>query len=193
MRSNEIEGTSFQERSTHWHCWRHATPCNWMELVPKPSLADIMLWCRMTEKTLRLYLKHNGVGGDTSNRTDQVSGCQTLSLSAVGAWCATSNRLVTALRISSILGSVGIGDIDNFVACDGEALRHHLRRNGTVTLGEEQALIAAQVYFSQSVGAHAVVNERASDERDDVDEVRAEMEAAGMCVANFADVAAGLL
>ena len=64
------------------------------------------------EQTLRLYLKHNGVGGDTSNRTDQVSGCQTLSLSAVGAWCATRNRLVTALRISSILGSVGIGDID---------------------------------------------------------------------------------
>ena len=54
-----------------------------------------------------------------------------------------------------------------------------------MTLGEEQALVAAQVHFSQAIGGQAVVNERASDERDDMDEVRAEMEAAPHVCSKF--------
>jgi hypothetical protein len=76
LRANKVFDAGFEERKTHRHGWRHSTPCNWMELMPKPTLAEICLWCRMTEKTVLLYLKHNGVGGDSSNRTDQISGAQ---------------------------------------------------------------------------------------------------------------------
>ena len=140
LRANKVFGTKFEERKTHWHGWRHSTPCNWMELVPKPTLAEICLWCRMTEKTVLLYLKHNGVGGDTSNRTDQISGAQTLSISAIGAWCAMRNRQVDADRIGTLIKALGLGDVDNFLACDVDALLLHLRRITTVTLGEEEAL-----------------------------------------------------
>ena len=80
-----------------------------------------------------MYLKHNGVAGDTSNRTDRISGAQTLSIAAVGAWCATRNRMVNAERIGTLIGALGFGDIDNFVVCDEEVLRRHIARNTSVT------------------------------------------------------------
>jgi len=109
LRANKVYGACFEERKTHWHGWRHSTPCNWMELVPKPTLAEICLWCRMTEKTVLLYLKHNGepvgVGGDTSNRTDQISGAQTLSIQlyrvSVCVVCVCTVRVLGALGVQS--------------------------------------------------------------------------------------------
>eukprot|EP00966_Prymnesium_polylepis_P058917 1365465-Prymnesium_polylepis.1 len=123
-----------------------------MELNPKPTLLEVSLWCRMIEKTLLLYLKHNGVGGDTSNRTDAISGCQSLSFAAVSRWCATKNPLVSAERILALLGALGLGDVDNFVRANADALRRHLSRMGSVSLGEEEALVAAHANFAQVVG-----------------------------------------
>ena len=52
-----------------------------------------------------LYLKHNGVGGDTSNRTDQISGAQTRSIQlyrvSVCVVCVCTVRVLGALGVQS--------------------------------------------------------------------------------------------
>ena len=189
LRANKVFGASFEERDTHWHGWRHSTPCNWMELVPKPTLAEICLWCRMTEKTVMLYLKHNGVGGDTSNRTDQISGAQTLSINSVAAWCATQNRLVQSERIVGLFAALGFADVDNFVTCDPDALRRHLGRNTTITLGEEEALVGAHKHYGQALGPRAAAMEAAGERADDRSEVEQTLRDCGLNPENFADVA----
>ena len=191
VRSNHVFSTNFEEHKTHWHGWRHATPCNWMELQPKPTLAEVILWCRMTEKTLMIYLKHNGVGGTTSNRTDQISGCQTLSIGAVAAWCTTRNHMVGAERIRMLIGSLGFADVENFVSCNGDALRRHLGRNPTITLAEEEVLVSAHRNFQQVVGAVGERQERAADGPDVAADMLGALEASGLAMESFRDVAHG--
>jgi hypothetical protein len=101
--------------------------------------------------------------------------------------------MVSAERVANILGTLGIADVDNFVACEPEALRRHLGRNPTATLGEEEALIAARTHFAQAVGAAGMRNEVAGDRHDEAAEIVAELEAAGLSVDRYRDVADGLL
>ena len=189
LRANAVSGTNFEVHKVHWHGWRHATACNWMELQPKPSLAEVMLWCRMSEKTLWIYLKHNGVGGTTSNRTDQMSGCQTLSISAVASWCTTRNHAVAAERIRMLIGSLGFLDVDNFVSCDAAALRRHLARIQTINLAEEEVLMAAHRNFQQVAGVVGEQAEEAAEGADVSADLRASFEGSGLALENFRDVA----
>ena len=92
-----------------------------------------------------------------------------------------------------IIGALGLGDVDNFLGCDAEALRRHLGRNPTVTLGEEEALIKAHRNFAQVAGAQGAAAEAEMARRDDRDEIVAELAAAGVDAGAFADVADGML
>ena len=56
LQANKVFQAGFEEHKLHWHGWRHATPCNMLELEPKPTTLEVCLWCRMIESTLRIYL-----------------------------------------------------------------------------------------------------------------------------------------
>ena len=51
VRANQVFGTDFEERKTHWHGWRHGTPCNMLEMEPKPTMLEVCLWSDCSKPT----------------------------------------------------------------------------------------------------------------------------------------------
>ena len=90
-----------------------------------------------------------------------------------------------------LIGSLGFADIENFVSCNGDALRRHLGRNPTITLAEEEVLVSAHRNFQQVVGAVGERQERAADGRDVAADMLGALEASGLAMENFRDVAHG--
>ena len=134
------------------------------------------------------------MGQGRSNRTDQMSGCQTLSIGAVASWCTTRNHMIgfgSADRIRMLIGSRGFADVDNFVSCDTVRLQRHLARMQTLTLAEEEVLVAAHRNFQHVAGVVGERAEVAADGSDVAADLRASLEGSGVALENFRDVAHG--
>ena len=155
-------------RNWHWHGLRHGCANNLHLLEPPMSDTQIADWCRMSLWILQYYLKHNRTGADPTNRTNAISGCNTLSLETVAAWCARQNSTVTQARVKVLLGQLGLGSIDNFINCERDDLKEELRRCG-FSLGERNVVLEAFGVFSSllrngdDVAVDAVISDLSLD------------------------------
>jgi len=134
-------------RNWHWHGLRHGCAVNLHSMDPPMSEVQIAEWCRMSLWILQYYLKHNRTGADPTNRTDSLTGCNTLSLEMVAAWCARDNRAVQQVRMLNLLNSMELGTIDNFVEVPEDMLMAELEKFSR-SLGERLVLRKAHRHFA---------------------------------------------
>ena len=159
-------------RNWHWHGLRHGCANNLHLLEPPMSETQIADWCRMSLWILQYYLKHNRTGADPTNRTNSITGCNTLSLETVAAWCARQNSTVMQSRVRVLLAQIGLGSVDNFIKCDRDDLKTELRTVG-FNLGERNVVLEAHEAFGSllrngdDLAVDAVISELGLD--DEVD------------------------
>ena len=124
-----------------------------------------------------------------------TSGCQSLSLAAIGAWCHARNASVSVERVGLLVGMLGFSDVDNFLQCGRPVLERHLGRLSAVTAGEESCVLFAHAHFGAQIAQaqQGGAAESGADRRDEREEVEAVLTAAGMSVDAFRDVSAGVL
>ena len=161
-------------RNWHWHGLRHGCANNLHLLEPPMSETQIADWCRMSLWILQYYLKHNRTGADPTNRTDALTGCNTLSLEMVAAWCARDNRALQQARMMNLLNSMEFGSIDKFVEAPEDMLMAELEKFSR-SLGERLTLRKAHRHFSDMLrnGSAEQLQEAVEESRldDDVDRI----------------------
>ena len=140
------------KRNWRFHGLRHGCANNLHGLSGSNAMStgQIADWYRMSLWILQYYLKHNREGVDPTNRTDEIPGCNTLSLDTVAAWCAQNNSTVSPRSVRALFEQLQCGSVENFVGIKFEALENEIQKDGfNVAIGMRYVVLDAHKSFSE--------------------------------------------